>query len=84
MVCVQGVRVRDAGSRFEVGMTDEENARFLKDILDESERYYKMLGIISSTKAQALKAKDRDTIFYAINGLGLLYVYKGDYAKAYG
>ena len=54
------------GSRFEVGMTDEENTRFLKDILDEPERYYKMLGTISSAKAQAFKAEDRDAIFHAI------------------
>jgi hypothetical protein len=54
------------GSRFEVGMTDEENARFLTDILDEPERYYKMLGTISSAKATAYVTADRDAIFEAI------------------
>ena len=46
-------------------MTDEKNARFLTDILNKPKRY-KMLGAISSAKAQAFKAEDRDAIFHAI------------------
>ena len=55
-----------SGSRFEVGMTDEENERFLEDISADSGLYYKMLGTISSANAAAYLPADRDAIFHTI------------------
>ena len=53
-------------SRFEVGMTVEENARFLKEMRANPRNYYKMLGTINSSKATAFKDEDWDAIFEAI------------------
>ena len=53
-------------SRFEVGMTREENERFLKDIKGSTRAYSKMLGTINSRMAQAFKPEDKDAIFAVI------------------
>ena len=60
---------KETKSTFEVAMSEEEKANFMKTIQEDNSQYFQMLGNINVKKSECFKEEDQKAIFDLVNTL---------------